>query len=319
MAPRRAKSTAMLLEQVNQASPDRSKKDDGWIGDAAHASRASDHNPNKAGVVQAQDITHDPPGFDSYAFAEVLRTNKDKRLKYVISNKKIFAGNAGPQPWTWRNYSGSNPHDKHVHISVANDVALYDDPSAWNIGGGDTPTPPPPNAMPTLRKGDTGVAVVHMQTLIPKWIDGIFGDTSEALLKEFQRAKGLTVDAVCGDETWNALLGGETDTTWESGKGSWYSWYTGEYTWEDHGDKPNSNALGVPDDQQGYALYNKATLGGWADVKAPNGKILRLQQTDIGPHPDTGRKIDIAAVAAERFGYTPTDFPTDQIFYWRHV
>ena len=253
MSPRRAKSTATLLAQVNEMYPGRSKTDDGWIGDAAHASRASDHNPNKAGVVQAQDITHDPPEFDSYGFAETLRTKKDKRIKYVISNKKIFAGNGGPQPWTWRSYSGSNPHDRHVHISVANDVALYDDASLWDINGGLLLTPPP-NAMPTLRKGDTGAAVVHMQTLIPKWIDGIFGGTSEALLKEFQRAKGLTVDGICGDETSNALLGGETDTTWESGKGSWYSWYTGEYTWEDHGDKPDSNALGVPDDQQGYAL-----------------------------------------------------------------
>lgn len=110
------------------------------------------------------------------------------------------------------------------------------------------------------------------------------------------------------------------------GKGSWYSQYEGRYTWVDKGDGkwnkdktiylgPN-NALGVPDDQQGVALYDHGTLGDWFLVTAPNGLTLKLRQTDIGPHPSTGRKIDIAAVAAEAFGYSPHTFPTDGIFRW---
>lgn len=104
-----------------------------------------------------------------------------------------------------------------------------------------------------------------------------------------------------------------------SGKGSWYSQFEGQYRWVDTGDEPGSSALGVPDDQQGFAMYNKSTLGKWRDVRAPNGVILRLQQTDIGPHPNTGRKIDIAAVAAEHFGYSPKNFPTDSIFSWSKI
>src|SRR5262249_61267114 len=84
-----------------------------------------------------------------------------------------------------------------------------------------------------------------------------------------------------------------------SGKDSWYSQYEDQYSWVDRGDEPNSNKLGVPDDQQGCSFYNQATLGHWFDVTAPNGVVLRLQQTDIGPSPRTGRKIDIAAVSAE--------------------
>ena len=103
------------------------------------------------------------------------------------------------------------------------------------------------------------------------------------------------------------------------GRGSWYSQYNGKYNWVDLGDKPNSNALGVPDINQGCSFYNSATLGKWFDVTAPNGVTLRLQQTDIGPHPRTGRKIDIAAVSAEAFGYTPHTFPTDGIFSWVQV
>ena len=51
-------------------------------------------------------------------------------------------------------------------------------------------------------------------------------------------------------------------------------------------------------------------------VTAPNGRSLLMPQTDIGPHPNTGRKIDIAAHMAEAFGYTPRNFPTDGIFKW---
>lgn len=101
-----------------------------------------------------------------------------------------------------------------------------------------------------------------------------------------------------------------------NGKGSWYSQYRGKYKWEDDGDAPNSNALGVPDDAQGVSFYNSKTLGKWFVVTAPNGKTSLEQQTDVGPHPKTGRKIDISAVAAERFGYTPSNFPTDGIFKW---
>jgi hypothetical protein len=101
-----------------------------------------------------------------------------------------------------------------------------------------------------------------------------------------------------------------------SGKGSCYSQYRGTYNWVDPGDQPNSNALGVPDSAQGCAFNNHSTLGDWFVVTAPNGKSLLMPQTDIGPSPRTGRKIDISAHMAEAFGYTPSTFPTDSIFTW---
>jgi hypothetical protein len=129
---RRAHASAKLLAQVNAMAAGRAKHSDGWIGDSAHASRKSDHNPNQAGVVVATDFTHDPKGgFDSYAFAEHLRQAKDKRIKYVISNGKIFNGQGGSQPWSWRPYSGSNKHDHHVHISLRQEPAFHDDDSPW--------------------------------------------------------------------------------------------------------------------------------------------------------------------------------------------
>ena len=103
------------------------------------------------------------------------------------------------------------------------------------------------------------------------------------------------------------------------GKGSWYSQFEGQYKWVDTADRPNSNALGVPDSKQGFAMPTRTTLGTWRQVRAPNGVVLRLQQTDIGPALSTGRSIDIAAVAAEHFGYSPKNFPTDGVFEWGGV
>jgi hypothetical protein len=101
-----------------------------------------------------------------------------------------------------------------------------------------------------------------------------------------------------------------------SGKGSWYSQYQGKYIWIDNGDAPNSNALGVSDADQGVSFFNSSTLGKWFEVHAPNGVVSIEQQTDIGPASSTGRSIDISAAAAERFGYSPKNFPTDGIFQW---
>ena len=113
-------SLVKLREQINAKCPNRSKASDGAIGDTAHSSRKSDHNPNEHGVVCAIDITHDPKnGFNAAVFAETLRLGQDCRLKYVIFNSRIFSSTV--QPWVWRNYKGA-PHDHHVHVSVEGDA-----------------------------------------------------------------------------------------------------------------------------------------------------------------------------------------------------
>jgi hypothetical protein len=131
---REAAALEKLLIQVNQKYPNRSKLSDGELGDTAHAARVSDHNPNADGVVTALDITNDPAhGLISRQLAEALVASKDKRIKYIISNRQIAAGRLGPDPWHWRKYSGLNPHEHHMHISVLGDKADYDDTTEWNL------------------------------------------------------------------------------------------------------------------------------------------------------------------------------------------
>jgi hypothetical protein len=216
MTWRLAKSLETLREQVNALAPDRSKDSDGSIGDEAHASRTSDHNPyikdNGIGVVRAIDITHDPAGgLDSYALAEILRENADHRIRYIISNRKIATPGQA-----WRQYGGSNPHDHHVHISVSEAKPLYDDTSPWKIGFAagtnipailaDTAGPMPQN--PLLKRGSKGEDVKRLQRLlrfIGPDVDGDFGADTESCVKAFQSKHKLVVDGKVGGYTWRAL------------------------------------------------------------------------------------------------------------------
>lgn len=134
-----AYSLEVLLSQVNAKWPERSKASDGSIGNAEHSARASDHNPNGAGVVCARDFTNDPAhGLVSRQLAETLVASKDGRIKYIISNRQICSGSDGPSPWVWRPYTGTNAHEHHMHISVRSSALFYDDKTPWNLGGAAT-------------------------------------------------------------------------------------------------------------------------------------------------------------------------------------
>lgn len=129
MSWRPAKALMTLLAQIDAAAPKRSKVSDGRIGNAEHALRASDHNPNSRGVVTAMDVTHDPKhGCNAEIITEGLRLSQNGRIKYVIWNRRVFS--ATVKPWKWRAYTGKNPHTVHFHISVVDDVA---DDFPWTI------------------------------------------------------------------------------------------------------------------------------------------------------------------------------------------
>jgi hypothetical protein len=79
------------------------------------ASPNSDHNSGLA-----VDLTHDPKnGVNCDIFFETFK--KDERVEYLIFKGKIWSrarrkeGN--------RKYTGSNPHNKHLHISIRPDSA----------------------------------------------------------------------------------------------------------------------------------------------------------------------------------------------------
>jgi hypothetical protein len=139
---RPAESIKRLLVQVNKMAPGRNKQHDGTIGDADHQGRNSDHNPwvkdeqLGIGVVTAIDITNDPAhNCDCNALSSAFERNKDPRIKYVIWNRRIMNSSAigGNEPWTWRPYTGENPHNLHMHVSVKCDSPSYDSTVDWGL------------------------------------------------------------------------------------------------------------------------------------------------------------------------------------------
>jgi hypothetical protein len=99
------------LDQATKKWPGRNRLSDGICGDARHQRRTSDHNEGNA-----FDLTHDPAhGLDTYMLAELMRRKPDPRVKYIISNGRIWNPSISPE---WRTYTGDNPHTKHMHVSI---------------------------------------------------------------------------------------------------------------------------------------------------------------------------------------------------------
>ncbi len=67
-------------------------------------------------------------------------------------------------------------------------------------------------SMKTLRNGSKGTQVKVLQWLLNETgfdcgnADGIFGAKTLAAVKAYQKAKGLTVDGICGKNTWTKIL-----------------------------------------------------------------------------------------------------------------
>jgi hypothetical protein len=218
-----AKALEQLRVQINATWPGRSLAADGGIGNAEHAARKSDHNPDADGVVTARDFTHDPRvGFDSAQFAKALVTSQDPRIDYVISFGAIAYGHLGDngkgrRAWAWQQYKGKNRHDHHVHVSVIDEPHFYDDVSAWDyswmaIDKRVAQKGPDKNERPTLVAGTKGNIVKDAQLaliatgakIVP---DGLFGDKTKAAVMTFQRKNGLVADGEIGPATWHALTG----------------------------------------------------------------------------------------------------------------
>lgn len=114
------KSAKSVLRQATARFPKRLTASDGLLPSLAHQkqSPSSDHNTGFA-----VDITHDPV-FGINCHEAYAHMKADKRVKYLIFKGKIWSVEKGE-----REYDGSNPHNKHLHISIK-DTCGNDD-SDW--------------------------------------------------------------------------------------------------------------------------------------------------------------------------------------------
>jgi hypothetical protein len=123
MIPLAKKATPAAIAVLRQATahwPKRKKASDGLLPSAAHVHQNpnSDHNSGFA-----VDLTHDP---EKGVYCQVIYTElqKDPRVKYLIFKGKIWSKTKGENV-----YTGSNPHNKHLHISIKEECG--NDTSPW--------------------------------------------------------------------------------------------------------------------------------------------------------------------------------------------
>ena len=165
-----APSLAQLRREINARWPGRDKSTDGTIGDAAHSSRASDHNPNARRSVNAIDIDED--GIDAWGLVDLAIT--DPRVNYVIYERKIWQRKHGFKP---RPYSGINAHTKHIHVSIIQSVAAEQNTAPWGIAkigassgikpstGGTTTKPSTTNPKPNNQSEEDELMALSKDTL----------------------------------------------------------------------------------------------------------------------------------------------------------
>lgn len=135
MPPALVAAGQALRTEFNLFFPDRKKGSDGWIGDPAHAARASDHNPDARGLVHALDVTADlGPGADMRDVIAHLvrrcRSGKERRFTYIIWDRTIWSAR---REWNPSRYGGDNPHTAHAHFSFSAVPALERDTSPYQL------------------------------------------------------------------------------------------------------------------------------------------------------------------------------------------
>lgn len=204
-----APSLAKLRAEINAKWPRRDKRSDGWLGDAAHRARKSEHNPDGKGCVHAIDVDKD--GIDVKALLrEVIG---DPRVWYVIFDSRIWSRTRN---WKAARYTGANKHDKHVHISILLAGSAETNVTRWFVlapakkpkpqpAKGDRPRADEPGRR-TLKQGMAGADVKFVQKFIGPArcgpADGDFDSKTKAGVRWYQRMRGLKDDGIVGSKTW---------------------------------------------------------------------------------------------------------------------
>jgi hypothetical protein len=226
-----------LRDQVNKRWVSRDKASDGWIGDAAHASRdgwgtngkGSYHNPDPLGIVHAIDLDEDFLGKGkgqkvAKEFAEQLATycreGKDRgRIAHIVYEGQVASATAN----NWHFRGSGYGHFHHIHISFTNradnDGSKFDLPIFET--GEEKPKPPAPKpenipAYPgrsklSYKQRNSDVRKMQKQLIakgfnIPAGATGYYGDQTIAAVKKLYLSIGKKKDGrVLDPAGWNAL------------------------------------------------------------------------------------------------------------------
>jgi hypothetical protein len=137
----------LLFAEFNRIAPARDHASDGSIGDTAHQNEVSDHNADEVGSVPIHDADHinevhaidvDNNLNESDLTMEKVvqfllarcRSGAEKRLRYIIYNRRIWSASSG---WVQKTYTGASPHTEHAHFSASYDTKLEASTASWHL------------------------------------------------------------------------------------------------------------------------------------------------------------------------------------------
>ena len=120
-----------------------------------------------------------------------------------------------PSEW-WHHQAYGNLGGKYGWYKPTS-TTYKDDAKLKKAATIEPPTQPSASSMPLVKRGSRGAHVKVLQTKLselgfrvsknPKYsgIDGIAGSMTIAALKRFQKSRKITVDGLCGKQSWKAL------------------------------------------------------------------------------------------------------------------
>jgi len=136
-----------LFAEFDRIAPRRDKASDGSIGDPAHQKEVSDHNPDETGSVPIHDADHvnevhaidvdDDLNESDLTMEKVVqfllgrcRSGAEKRLRYIIYNRRIWSASSG---WVQKTYTGASAHTEHAHFSASYDSNREASTASWHL------------------------------------------------------------------------------------------------------------------------------------------------------------------------------------------
>lgn len=205
-----------------------------YAGDAAHKTRPSGHNADdtpgsKAEYQDSDSIAEIRAGdyrlplnakFSAHAAVQLLvkqcRANVIDSIQYIIFDGYIWSEGTG---WVTRKYNGSNPHDKHFHVSVKPETVHENDTKKVGFESlNPKPVPPKPSPSPALpvfkngsrqnsaKKNNRGTDVATLQRFTGAKATGAWNAETEREVRAYQKTRGLTADGIAGPKTWKPIL-----------------------------------------------------------------------------------------------------------------
>lgn len=148
-----ATSLSIFRAEINRRWPNRDTRSDGWIGDEAHQSTVSDHNPNERDRVDAYDVDKDGVDMDVI----IAAAKRHPSVRYIIWQRKLYHRLRG---YKAEDYNGPSAHDEHAHFSIEQAVWAENDTRSWGIATGPSIQG---DTLIGLTKGDEGPEVEGLQ------------------------------------------------------------------------------------------------------------------------------------------------------------